>query len=86
MNGDYRLNVRPSARRDLSRFTGNILRQLADAIQELAAQPRGTNTKKLQGAKNKYRKRSGNYRILYEIDDAARQVNVDRVVDRKDAY
>lgn len=86
MNGAYRLIVQTSARRDLSRFSGNILRQLEDAIQELAAQPRGVNTKKLHGAKNKYRKRSGNYRILYEINDAAREVFITHVVDRKDAH
>ncbi len=33
-----------------------------------------------------YRKRDGDYRILYEVDDEARRVCVQRVRDRKDVY
>jgi len=74
MNGAYRLIIQPSARRDLGRFSGNIPRQLEDAIQELAAQPRGVNTKKLHGARNN------------EINDTSREIVIHQVVDRKDAY
>jgi mRNA interferase RelE/StbE len=86
MNGGYRVFLLPSAQRDLDKITGDALAQVQEAMNELGSQPRGTDTKKLQGKKNVYRKRSGKFRILYEINDADHEVNVLHVVDRKDAY
>ena len=86
MNESYQVTLQSRATRDLDRFAADVLEQLAAAINELSQEPRGPGTKKLKGSANIYRKRSGNYRILFEIDDAAREVIVHRVVDRKDAY
>jgi len=86
MNGPYRLTLKPRAQRDLDRFTGEILQRLREAINELSHDPRGRGTKKLKVSDSICRKRCGNYRILYEIDDAAHEVVVHRVGDRKDVY
>ena len=75
-----------NARRDLSRFYGEVLRQLQQSLRELGRQPRGSGIKKLQGTDDLYRKRSGNYRIQYEINDMRREIIVHRIGDRKDAY
>jgi mRNA interferase RelE/StbE len=86
MNGGYRLILQPRAQRDLDRFTGETLQQLCADINELAMSPRGQGTKKLRGSEGVYRKRSGSYRILYEIDDAAHEILIQRVAKRDDAY
>lgn len=86
MNGDYRVILQPRAQRDLDRLANDVLSQIQQAMNELARNPRGAGTKKLRGSKGSYRKRTGNYRILYEINDAAREVIVYRVGDRKDVY
>ena len=86
MNGAYRVILTPAAKRDLDRFYGTTLEQLRQAIEQVGQQPRSTGCKKLRGSAAMYRKRSGNYRILFEIDDSAHQVTIHGIVDRKHAY
>ncbi|MCZ6777004.1 MAG: type II toxin-antitoxin system RelE/ParE family toxin [Ignavibacteria bacterium] len=38
------------------------------------------------GSKNRWRIRTGDYRVLYKIDDNTRIVTVFRVVHRREAY
>jgi mRNA-degrading endonuclease RelE of RelBE toxin-antitoxin system len=42
--------------------------------------------KKLKGGDNEWRIRVGDYRIVYEIDDRARTVDVTRIAHRREAY
>jgi len=42
--------------------------------------------KKLKGSVSSWRIRSGDYRILYEIDDSQKLVKVYRIAHRKEAY
>ncbi|MDO8446785.1 MAG: type II toxin-antitoxin system RelE/ParE family toxin [Deltaproteobacteria bacterium] len=50
----------------------------------LAYTPR--NSKKLSGGGSKWRIRVGDYKILYELDDAQRIVKVYRVAHRREVY
>lgn len=86
MNGPYRVILRPRAQRDLDRLPRSVLPRIQAALDELAQNPRGPGTKKLTASGGIYRKRCGDYRILYEIDDANREVIVHRVAKRDDAY
>ncbi|HEY2412801.1 MAG TPA: type II toxin-antitoxin system RelE/ParE family toxin [Pirellulaceae bacterium] len=86
-NKRYTPVLSPHAKRDLDRFSGKILQQLKNAIAAVVKEPRGSGTKKLAVSdQNLYRKKSGNYRILYEIDDVKHEVIVHRIGDRKDIY
>jgi mRNA interferase RelE/StbE len=58
---------------------------MRDVLQQLADQPRGVQTKRLAGSSD-YRRRVGDYRIVYEIDDKALLVTINAVRHRKDAY
>lgn len=49
-------------------------------------EPRPRGTKSLKGRDGLYRIRVGEYRVVYEIDDAARVVTVTRVRLRARAY
>lgn len=87
MNGPYQVVLRLHAQRDLKRLPQSAISQIQNALAELSSSPRAaSNTKKLKAAKGIYRKRTGNYRILYEIDDQNRQVIIHRIGDRKDIY
>jgi len=51
----------------------------------LAENPRLPGSRKLTGLEG-YRLRVGDFRVLYEVDDAAQRVVVYRVMARSDAY
>ncbi|MGH9787895.1 MAG: type II toxin-antitoxin system RelE family toxin, partial [Candidatus Acidiferrales bacterium] len=54
-------------------------------IQSLVENPRPAGCKKLIGQVG-YRVRQGDYRILYEVDDAHRTVTIVKVRHRRDVY
>jgi mRNA interferase RelE/StbE len=61
-------------------------RQVDAKILGLAEDPRPPGVKKLEGGSGLYRIRSGDYRILYQIEDAASVVLVVCVGNRRDVY
>jgi len=60
--------------------------RISVAIDELRTQPRPHNSKKLSGSHDQWRVRVGDYRILYEINDKAREVRVFAVGHRREIY
>jgi mRNA interferase RelE/StbE len=54
--------------------------------QALADNPRPTGCTKLAGESGLYRIRSGNYRIIYQIQDARLVITVVKVGHRRDVY
>ena len=61
-------------------------KQVLSAIESLENEPRPAQCKKLVDAANVYRVRSGDYRILYQIEDAQLLVLVIKVAHRRDVY
>lgn len=55
-------------------------------IEPLAAVPRPVGCKKLKGGDKEWRIRIGDYRIVYEIDDHARTVDITRIAHRREVY
>ena len=83
----YRLLIKTSARKELGVALGKADRQrVVRRVEALADQPRPPGWEKLSGTGARYRLRQGRYRVVYEIDDAARTVTVVKVGDRKDVY
>jgi mRNA interferase RelE/StbE len=76
----------PQAQKDLDKFGGKLLARFETIIMGLYDQSRPRNSKKLSGGRSRYRIRSGDYRILYEIDDQQKLVKVYRIVHRREAY
>ncbi|MGB8579902.1 MAG: type II toxin-antitoxin system RelE/ParE family toxin [Candidatus Sulfotelmatobacter sp.] len=48
--------------------------------------PRPAGCKKLKGHKDQWRIRIGEWRVIYFIDDAAKQVSITRVAHRREVY
>jgi len=84
--GRYRVLIKPSAAKEIDAVGSKRDRQrIVARIEQLADDPRPHDCKKLSGAE-KYRVRSGNFRIIYGIEDDALIVMVVKVGDRRDVY
>jgi len=73
------------AQRALAGLERRIQERIAQAITELADAPRPRGVKKLKGGTG-YRLRVGDYRVIYEIDDAAGTVTITVISHRQSAY
>lgn len=82
----YALEIKPSARKELERLSDNVIGRAVAKIEGLAAQPRPSGCKKLQGYKDHWRIRIGDYRVVYIIDDPRKLVSVTRIAHRSDVY
>lgn len=81
----YKIEVMPSTQRDLDNLEKEFFIQIRDKIDSLKSNPRPANCLKLT-AEEGYRLRSGNYKILYRIDDKNKIVYIYRVKHRKESY
>ena len=83
----YRLEITPSALRDLEKLPTHFRRHIDAHIVKLAEFPRPVGVKSLKGKyRGLLRIRSGNYRIIYHVQDSKLIVTVIKVADRKDVY
>ena len=81
----YSLLVKASAAKELDTLPTKDRRRVVERILSLADEPRPHGSQKLSGH-DKYRLRQGHYRIVYLIDDAAREVTIFKVGHRRDVY
>jgi mRNA interferase RelE/StbE len=82
----YRIFLERAAERELRRLSREIHNRIIRAIQGLVADPRPPGCRKLTGTQNDWRIRVGDYRVVYEIDDKAQVVRVNRVRHRREVY
>jgi mRNA interferase RelE/StbE len=55
-------------------------------MEALRQTPRPAGCKKLQGGKDQWRVRIGDWRVVHIIDDAAKLVSITRIAHRREAY
>jgi len=82
----YRVFLERAAEKQLKQLSAKLHDRVIAAIQSLVNNPRPTGCRKLGGTDNDWRIRVGDYRIVYEIDDAAREVRINRVRHRREVY
>jgi mRNA interferase RelE/StbE len=83
----WRLAILPGALRELAALPANIRTRLDRRIQDLAHNPRPPGIKTLQGkSRGLLRLRVGDYRVIYRVDDQAREVTIIQVDHRRDVY
>ena len=80
------IDFHPDVFKQLQQLPRPVFAAALKAIIGLAQQPRPAGVVKLAGSTNDWRIRIGEYRIVYEIDDAAQTVTVFRVGHRSDVY
>ena len=81
----YKIEIKKSAVKELSKLPKKELTKIVDKIQSLSDEPRPDGCKKLSGDE-KYRIRIGSYRVLYSIEDDVLIVYVVKVGHRKEIY
>ena len=82
----YDVFIKPSALKELESVDSKKNRQrIVRAIRSLAEDPRPVRCRKLSG-KDKYRIRSGQYRIVYAIEDVVLVVTIVKVGHRSSVY
>jgi mRNA interferase RelE/StbE len=82
----YRVVVERSAEKDLRKLPLVTRSRVADALRNFANDPRPVGSRKLAGTKHDWRIRVGDYRVIYEIADAAKFVRVYRIRHRREVY
>ena len=82
----YDVLLERSVERALKRVSSSDFSRILVALKELASNPRPSGCKKLVGGERDWRVRVGDYRALYEIDDAEKTVRVLNVKHRREAY
>ena len=82
----FRVEVKPSARKELTRLPAQLIARIVPRLENLALNPRPPGCKKLQGGDNEWRIRVGDYRVVYTIDDANLLVEVTRIRHRSEVY
>jgi mRNA interferase RelE/StbE len=79
--------IRPAARRDIENLDRDIASRVEKAIDALEQDPRPPGCRLLRDrASRSWRVRVGDWRILYDIDDAAGVVTILRILHRSKAY
>jgi mRNA interferase RelE/StbE len=83
----YLVEFLRSAVRELESLPKSRQRQLAGQIDALAEDPyQAAGVSKLEGEEKLYRKRVGDYRILFEIDSTKKVVTIAKIGHRSDVY
>ncbi len=83
----YRIEILPSAVRQLEALAGPARRSVVTAIAGLAVDPRPPGARRLSGIpEGVLRLRVGDHRVLYQVQDDRLVVLVVRVADRREAY
>ncbi len=82
----YRITLAPSAARQLRKFDPQARRRIQAALELLAIDPRPPAGLQLVGGLREWRVRTGDYRIIYDIDDQELVVLALRSGHRRDVY
>ncbi len=82
----YRVFLERAAERDLGSLSARLHGRVIAAMLTLGKNPRPPGCRKLTGTDNDWRIRVGDYRVIYEIDDAVGVVRINRVRHRREVY
>jgi mRNA interferase RelE/StbE len=80
------VSVAPAAERQLRKLDPPARRRVQAVIELLAEQPRPPASTQLVGGTGEWRVRTGDYRIVYEIDDGVLVVLAVAVGHRREIY
>ena len=81
----YELFVLPAAQKDLDKLEAPVFARILKKIRALSEDARPPGCLKLTD-EDGYRIRTGDYRILYRIDDVLKRTYIYRIKHRKDVY
>ena len=81
----YKVLVERRAERDLNTLERKMRNRVIAHLFGLGNAPR-MNARKLEGSKNAWRIRIGDWRVIYEINDKQKEIKIYRIKHRSKAY
>ena len=82
----YTIEWKAPAEKDLRRIHTELVPKIVQAVESLGEDPFPAGHRKLVGGASSYRIRVGDYRIVYQVDQERRVVEIFHVRHRKDIY
>ena len=82
----YKIVWKHSARKELRKLPKATIARIVTLIESLAKNPVPPGVKKLAGTSHTYRIRTGNYRVVFNVEKDILVVEVVRVGHRKEIY
>jgi mRNA interferase RelE/StbE len=83
----YKLRLEKRATKALQKIAEPMKSRIIKALDEMTRDPFSGDIKALQGEwKGLYRRRVGDFRIVYSLDSDIKIVSVESITDRKDSY
>ena len=82
----YSIVYKPSVEKDLRSLPRSTVMRVIKQIDMLGNNPISRSSVKLTASKGLYRIRVGDYRIVYGVDQDAKQVTIHYVRHRRDVY
>jgi len=82
----YKIVWKLSAKKELRKLSKTMIPRILKTVENLSIQPHPHGCKKLKGAQFIYRIRTGNYRIVYSVENTILLIEIIRVKHRKDVY
>ena len=82
----YNVTLAPPAARQLPKFDPQVRRRVQAVLELPAEGPRPPAATQLVGGPGEWRVRTGDYRIVYEIEDEQPLVLVLRIAHRREIY
>lgn len=83
---NYRVTLSPMATRQLRKLDAPVRRRIQAVLDMLAEQPRPPAATRLVGGAGEWRVRTGDYRVVYEIEDDRLLILVLRIGHRREVY
>lgn len=80
----YKVKVSEAAAKTIRKLPQNEIKRIEQKINKLAENPRPIGVEKLSGREHIYRIRSGDYRIIYHIQDNILHVLILKVGHRRE--
>jgi mRNA interferase RelE/StbE len=84
--GEWSLRYSRRAEKDIRRLDRPVRRRILRALGRLAADPEGIGGIRRLSGRAGSRLRVGDWRVLFELDNATREIVVDRILPRGRAY
>ena len=82
----FRITITHRAEKDLKKLDRNAKNRIVKMIVSLADEPRPLGCRKILSEEGVWRIRIGDWRVGYEINDAAREIAIIRIGNRREFY
>ena len=82
----YKVSPKPTVEKDLRSLPKSAIARVVKSFERLAEDPFPRLAIKLQGGEQLYRLRVGDYRVVYSVNQKAKEVIVHYVRHRRDVY